>query len=150
MAWGVRVWTTWVAHRKGLNADIPPSLELITNEELNHWLSQFVMEVRNQNGQPYIGATLYGICAALQRFIREKRAVLNQGEPLDIYKDPKVEYFRRTFDGILKNLHRNGIGATKKQAEVISPEMEGQFWAEGCLGDDELLRNLNWKTINIM
>ena len=59
-AWGVRVWTTWVAHRKGLNADIPPSLELITNEELNHWLSRFVMEVRNQNGQPYIA--VWNLC----------------------------------------------------------------------------------------
>ncbi len=56
--WGVRVWTTWMAYRKSINNEIPPSLETITNEELNHWLARFVMEARNKNGQPYIGGTL--------------------------------------------------------------------------------------------
>ena len=67
--------------------------------------------------------------------MQAKNALLNIGATL--------KYFRRTFDGVLKNLHRNGIGATKKQAEVISPEIEGQLWAEGCLGDDDPQKLMN-------
>ncbi len=63
---------------------------------------------------------------------------------MDIYKDPKLEYFRRAyFDGVLKNLHRSGIGANKKQAEVISIEIEERLWEEGCLGDDDTKKLLN-------
>ncbi len=62
---------------------------------------------------------------------------------MDIYKDPKLEYFRRAFDGVLKNLHRSGTGANKKHAEVISLEMEERLWEEGCLGDDDPKKLLN-------
>ena len=62
-----------------------------------------------------VGGTLYAICAALQRSIREKRAILTEGDSLDIYKDPKLEFFRRTFDSVLKDLHRKGIGAPRSR-----------------------------------
>ena len=65
--WGVKIWDSWVDYRRSLGTEIPPSLEEITNDELNQWLSRFVMEVRNKSGQPYVGGTLYAICAALQR-----------------------------------------------------------------------------------
>ena len=141
---GLFRWESWVDHRKSLKtAEIPPNLEHITNEDLNYWLARFVMEVRNQNGQPYVGGTLYGLCAALQRYVREKRAILSQGEPLDIYKDPRLDYFRKTFDVVLKDLHRQGIGASKKQADVISIDMEERLWDGGYLGDDEPQKLLN-------
>ena len=77
--WGVRVWTTWMAYRKSINNEIPPSLETITNEELNHWLARFVMEARNK----MVNHTLEVLYMGLQRYIREKRAVTcSQGENL--------------------------------------------------------------------
>ncbi len=63
------------------------------------------MEVRNQKGEPYKGGSLYGICTGIQRFIRENRTkACRQAEALDIYKDPKFALFRRTSDGVLKDL----------------------------------------------
>ena len=56
--------------------------------------------------------------------------------PVDIYKDPLFAYFRGAFDSVLKELHQQGIGIYKKQAEVISPEVEERLWNEGVLGDD--------------
>ena len=52
---------------------MPPHLENIDNEQFNYWLSRFVIEVRNKNGEHYHSGTLYSICAGLQRYIREKR-----------------------------------------------------------------------------
>ena len=55
---------------------------------------------------------------------------------VDIYKDPLFAYFRGVFDSVLKELHQQGIRIYKKQAEVISPEVEERLWNEGVLGDD--------------
>ncbi len=78
-AWGVRVWTTWMDYIKSINNEIPPSLETITNEELNHWLARFVMEARNK----MVNHTLEVLYMGLQRYIREKRTVTcTQGESL--------------------------------------------------------------------
>ena len=52
-------------HRKSLGTEVPPPLDCMTNEQLNHWLARFIMEVRNQSGKPYAGGTLYGICAVV-------------------------------------------------------------------------------------
>ena len=94
------------------------------------------MEVRNRNGDPYNTATMYGVCAGIQRYVREKRTTSSQ-EPLDIYKDP---YFRSTFDTVLKDL---GIGLHKRQAEVISEDIEERLWNEEILGDDTLKKLLD-------
>ena len=135
-SWGVKIWETWIENRSRIGTDIPPYLEYITNEQLNYWLARFVMEVRNQKGEPYTGGALYGICAAIQRYIREKRAVNSQGEYLDIYKDSKLAHFRSVLDGVLKDLHRKGIGTFKKRAQIISSDLEEQLWQEDILGDD--------------
>ena len=134
--WAATIWKNWKENRSKLNAEIPLELEGITNEQLNHWLSRFIMEVRNHNGDPYTGGTLYAICSGIQRFVREERTV-SQGEQVDIYKDPKFSFFRSTFDSVLKDLHQKGIGNTKKQAEVISFELEEEMWHNGLLGSDE-------------
>ena len=52
------------------------------------------------------------------------------------YKDSSFAYFRSIFDSVLKDLHKKGIGVTKKQAEVIPDEIEERLWSEGILGSD--------------
>ena len=136
--WTVKVWQDWTASRRSLQTEVPPQLDSITNEQLNYWLSQFIVEVKNKNGESYTGGTLYSLCSGVQRYIRGKRAVSSEGEALDIYKDPKFVYFRSVFDSVLKNLHKRGIGTSRKQAEVISYELEESLWSKGVLGDDEL------------
>lgn len=136
--WSVKVWNSWRESRlKSVETAAPPLLDNITNAELNHWLSRFLLECRNQQGEYYTGTTLYSLCAGVQRFIREERAkVSSQKDHLDIYSDPKFAYFRSVLNSILKELHQKGIGTSKKQAEVVSTEMEEQLWEQGILGDD--------------
>ena len=96
------------------------------------------IEARNHNGEYYSG----GICAGIQRHIREKRIESN-GQAIDIYKDPDFAYFRKAFDSTLKCLHRQGIGTSRKQAKVISEDLEERLWTENVLGDDTPERLLN-------
>ena len=37
---------------------------------------------------------------------------------------------------MLKDLHKKGIGVTKKQAEVIPDKIEEQLWSEKILGSN--------------
>ena len=123
-------------HRQSTSSEAPPSsLDVINNEELNRWLARFVVEVRTQKGEQYNGGSLYGLCAGIQRYIREKRVESNR-ESVDIYKDPKLAHFRCVFDSVLKELHQQGVGVVKKQAGVISDEIEERLWEEKFLGDD--------------
>ena len=136
--WAVKTWQDWADNRKSISAEAPPPTDLatITNDELDRWLSCFVTETRNQDGDYYHGGTLYSLCAGIQRSVRESRTAASKKEPLDIYKDPTFEFFRRSFDSVLKELHSLGIGMKKKQAEVISFDTEEQMWMQGCLGSD--------------
>ncbi len=105
--WAVKTWQDWDDNRKSISssAEAPPPTDLatITNNELDRWLSCFVTETRNHDGDYYHGGTLYSLCAGIQRFVRESRTAASKKEPLDIYKDPTFEFFRRSFDSVLKS-----------------------------------------------
>lgn len=45
------------ARSKSSRDNVPPLLDAVTNEELNHWLAHFIVEVRNRNGERYPGTT---------------------------------------------------------------------------------------------
>ena len=131
--WSVKTWHKWAEHRQNSGSGVPPELDGISNADLNKWLAWFIVEARNQQGEEYRGGTLYSLCSGIQRYMREKR---KGAEPLDIYKDSSFEFFRKAFDGTLKELRQKGIGTTVKRAEIISEEVEEKMWREGCLGDD--------------
>lgn len=46
--------------------EVPPCLVGIDNEQLGYWLLRFIMEARNQQGDEYIGRTIYALCGAIQ------------------------------------------------------------------------------------
>ena len=135
-SWAVRLWNLWAQSRAMEDGATPPPLDQITNDSLNFWLSRFVMEIRNEQGEEYQSGTLYSVCAGIQRYIREKRLAFDIAEPLDIYKDHHFNLFRSSLDSVLKDLHKRGIGNVKKQADVISEELEEKLWNDKLLGDD--------------
>ena len=55
---------------------------------------------------------------------------------MDIFKDPAFALFRSVLDSTLKDLHSQGVGTTKKQAQVISEDLEEGLWEEKVLGED--------------
>ena len=101
----------------------------MTNEQLTYWLSRFVLEVRKQNGLEYPPNSLHRICAGLLRQLR------NGGRKLDLFTDQEFSAFQATLDGEMKHLKAQGLGSTKRQAEVITEEEEELLWRTGQLGD---------------
>ena len=97
----------------------------MTDTELSHWLTRFVLEVRKKNGDLYPPNTLHHIVAGLQRHLRWS------GRPIDLFKD-----FQSALDAELKRIAGKGIGAKKRQAEVITEEEEQRLWEKGLLGED--------------
>ena len=72
--WAVNVWKAWTSNRREIchAFDCPPHLYLCTNEEYNHWLSKFVLEIKRADGQLYPPSTLYSICCEIQRYVRDR------------------------------------------------------------------------------
>ena len=51
---------------------------------------------------------------------------------INFFTDPDFDGFRRTLDGVMKELQGKGIGVNRKQVEPILPEEE-QMWKTGVL-----------------
>lgn len=107
----------------------PTHLMLAQPQQLDYWLSKFVLEVRKANGEHYPPDTLYCICTGLLRYIRETRPEIN------IFKSPTYDGFQKTIDSEMKRLRSTGLGVKKRQAELITTEEENQLWEKGFLGD---------------
>ena len=57
-------------------------------------------------------------------------------DSLEVFKDPKFNYFHYVLDSKLKQLHQEGIGTTTRRAEVITFDTENRLWEERVLGSD--------------
>ena len=56
-SWAVNVWKEWSAHRRQVTssfAEWPVHLFIAQPQELNYWLSKFVLEARKENGEPIL------------------------------------------------------------------------------------------------
>ena len=128
-SWAVNIWKEWTTHRRTVchPLDCPPHILLCQPEELNQWLSKFVLEIRRKDGQQYPPQTLYAICCGLLRYVRELKPDIN------FFKDAQFSGFQRTLDGEMKHLRSCGLGS-KKQAEPISIHEETILWEHGLLG----------------
>lgn len=86
-----------------------------------------MLEVRRGNGENYPPRSLYCLCGALSRHIRdnEGRYDLNF---LDA-SDQRFKSFRDTLDDRMSELARSGLGTpARKTAEFISSENENLLW----------------------
>ena len=131
--WAVSIRKQWSTHRQksypGVYSQWPVHLYLADENTLDYWLSKFVIEARNQKGQPYPPNTLYSVCCGLQRYIKEHRPQLN------IFSQPQFAGFCKTLDSEMKRLRSLGMGVDRKQAEPLTVEEENSLWEQGLLGD---------------
>lgn len=78
--------------------------------------------------------------AGLQRFFSEEK-----GTPVRLC-NPENHVFKplhATLDNLYRELHRSGIGTTRKRAEVVSADEENQLWTSGVLSCDTPKRLLS-------
>lgn len=137
MLWAVNIWGAWVKERKrvGFVEDDEKKYLLCDNilemhmslESLSSWLLKFVMEVRKESCDDYSPDSIYGMCCGLQRELR-----MNDREDVYLFVDSK---FRQVLDGRMKHLKVTG-NFKKKQADVITEEVEDSLWDAKLLGDN--------------
>lgn len=74
--WCYDTWRQWHSHRTASATSIeetPPTLTSMKKEQLNFWLSRFLVEVRRKDGSVYHGETLHSLICGLQRHLRLTR-----------------------------------------------------------------------------
>ncbi|CAB4001394.1 Hypothetical predicted protein [Paramuricea clavata] len=134
-AWAVRVWKEWADETNSkapANEKVEPNICKVSDVELMHWLAKFVVEVRKKatKGECYPPNTLYQLCCALLRYLR------NNGCPaLSFFEDPNFKHFQDSIDAEMKRLTGQGVGANVKQAQAFSEADEDKLWTSKLLDD---------------
>ncbi len=126
----LNIWVEWRKHRQQTTGDTIATLQEMTRDELQHWLTRFILEARKRDGSVYPPNTLHHICSGLMRHLRWT------GKPqIDFFKDDEFADFRASLDAEMKRLQSQGIGSKKRQAEVLTEDEEELLWKKGLLGD---------------
>ena len=99
-AFAVKVYQQWANNRnlqpmnmKDRYYVVPEDINNASVDELNFWLSRFIVECRRYDGKLYPSNSLYNIMSGLQRFLREK--------------NPQISFFDKSnadFDDLRKTL----------------------------------------------
>ena len=112
-------------------------LDTMPEEDLNKVLSQFIGEVRKEDGGRYPGKTLYEIISSLQKYFELK------GRKVNFFSDGMYEKLTKSLDVEMKISAQHNLGLKPKQADVISVTIENSLWESnilGCGNPDTLLR----------
>ena len=128
--WVVKVFEQWRAQRNATtnnNGKLYPSnvLDCPKACELNYWLSQFVVEARREDGNPYPARTLSNLLAGLYRHCRESDATCPN---FMNHKDPVFKELSGAIQVWSRELYEAGVGAVVKHTSVISTEEENALW----------------------
>ena len=92
----------------------------------------FILEVRKQDGSVFPMASLHHITAGLMRHLR-----WNGRPQVDLFHDCDLHDFGASLDTEMKmkRLQWKGVGAKKRQAEVLTEANEELMWSKGLLGN---------------
>ena len=126
----LNLWEEWRKYCQQTTGDAIAPLSEMTQEEVQHWLTRFILEVRKKDGSVYPPNTLYHICCGLMRHLKWT------GKPeINFFKDKEFADFRASLDAEMKNLQSQGIGSKKRQADVLREDEQELLWQKGLLGD---------------
>ena len=135
-AWAVRNYLDWVKQRnlRFPSAPVPEALLTAgTAEQLDRWLSFYVLETRNSKGKAYPPKTLYQLLSGLLRHVRGT----NPNAPNFLDKtNPSFRKLHNVIDNRFKELTKEGVGCDSKHTEIVTKDEENILWASGVLGLD--------------
>lgn len=132
MTWSVQVFEEWRNHRnaQAIMTQPIPALPAMNAQEMNTYLSHFLLEIRRKDSSEYPGRTLYCIMTGILRHLKQNG---NYNNFLD-KNNMQFSQLRNVLDARMKQLHSQGIGVKKRQAEAITPRKEDVLWTSGQLG----------------
>ena len=130
--WGVNAYNDWRMYRLETfnydyaiyNADLN-DLPDLKKDNFCDALCRFVPEVtKKKGGGPYPGRTLYQMVSAIQKFLNVNK--INWQIPEG--KDPAFEDLWTVLDNVMEERTAQNIGVTKRQANVVTKEIENSMW----------------------
>lgn len=89
-------------------------------ETVCRWLQNFVLETRQESGEPYPPKSLYAILGGIFRVSRSRGVAFNFLDK----KDARFSALHKTLDSVFSSLHAKGVGASKLSANVVTVEDE--------------------------
>ena len=66
----VNLWEQWRTNQCKITGEQIGTIDSLSNQNLNHWLTRFILEVRKQDGSEYPPNSLHHITAGLMRHLR--------------------------------------------------------------------------------
>ena len=138
MNWAVKAYRDWRQDRLfNYNYDVGiyeadlDNLPMLNKVNLEPALCHFIPEVMKIKGDgPYPGKTLYQLVAAIEKYLHINRIMWR------LVHGPEFLDLRNVLDNVMKERTAMNVGVSKKQAGLISCEVEENLWSTGILGED--------------
>ena len=131
--WAVTNFKEWARQRRERVPDDPVPEDLLQSHDptqIVKYLCLYVLETRKEDGSPYPPATLRSLLSGINRVLQANKAPFSILDKHDL----RFRELFNTLDVVSSNLHREGVGAHRKSAPVISVDHENLFWERGLLG----------------
>ena len=133
--WAANLLNRWRVWRK---LDLPESINLWKEDDMQQWLPYFIHEIVKENGERYQNDSLYSIIAGLQNQLNNDNQRMNK---INFCSDFKFKKIRDSLDSAMK------ISAEKcppkKKAEIVSFEEEDELWKSKQLGSETPTQIIN-------
>lgn len=136
--WAVRLFQSWCEQRNERCDDKVPNDILLSDnhEELCRWLCICVSELRKEDGSEYTPRSISMFMAGLQRYIySENKSMIKLADP----GNSTFRQLHQVLENRYRELHAQGVGTTRRQAEVIIIDEEEQLWQSGVLSSESPL-----------
>ena len=114
-------------------------------EQLNHWLSIFIVETRKVTGEPYPPTTIHRILSGILRYMRSLDA--KKCPNFFAKKNPRFQTFHNTMDSVFRELRKQGVGSDKKQGLEVTRNTQkpSQKKKKNSFGPQELsVQTIPW------
>ena len=144
--WAVKAFKEWRNNRlsdaigfdvRVYECDID-QVECLEKDTFEYAMCKFLAEVTKvKDGSDYPGTTLYQLCVSIQKYL------LLKGKNWKLVEGGQFIQLRTVLDNLMKEHAQCQLGTVKRQAGVISLNIENDLWEKGVLGEEnpEQLRN---------
>ena len=115
-------------------------MEEISPEELNVYISEFIVSVRRKDGEDFEPSSLRGLVCSFNRHLKACKY------PANIIEDKEFEQVRQALQARSKQLKKDGKGNKPNEAEALTDEEVNTLYEKNLLGisNAESLLNTLW------
>lgn len=132
--WALKNLNDWFKDYQERNPDCPCPESILTpsasKDDLNKYLTIYITETRNKNGDRYPPRTIQALLSGILRSMRAENALYPN---FFDKKDPCFKSFQTALDNLFKKLSADGIGADGKHTEGMTVEEESHLWTSKVL-----------------